>query len=478
LNFNSRKESKMVAMEKKIVALEDTRDHYEEPEDYRRPKTIVRWARDAVEDGPATEISTTNISHGNSGSVRYGGREVQHRPERGYDKSSKMAAPSWQRKKQIPVSADEDEKEMEHQYSPSPEPPLTSPKSLPPKKLLMKKKKFEELEHRRHMKERWNCEYDKRVTVAGDYDGNISEKRRKDWAASDENYSDYLSSNEEGRPSGHPRYAKHEDSRYDDAGEGEKLQRRHYPSEADGRPPRPISSSSYPYQSEPSDKDIDLREAYHRHQRYLAHHQNKQGHRAIKPIPPRTDGHSSYQPYQDDPRDVDTRRPTAVVASTVKVTPAEVFPSTAHSLSAPLKQRALQAAGPKAAGGYANTAAQGRQYRGRQPRSDQDGYVSVEDKDGKTTYYHYEDVKEDIGEKQEVVRKGRAHDRSYSLLEASSRRKPSRESESSASSEEERHHGRQLPLRLQSSRRMEEAARKERTEKTEKSSVDQVEWFL
>ncbi len=376
-----------------MTVLEDTRDHFDHPED-----------------GRATAISTLNISHDNSRRVCYGGRDVQHRPERGYeelDRSCKMAALSWQREKLVPVPAYADEEDIEHQHFRSPESLLAAAKFLPPKKLLMGKKKGEELEPRKHMKERWNCEYDKPVTVAGDYGGYIREKRRKDWAASSGgHYSDYLPSNEKGRPPGHQRYAK-QDRRYNDADEASKggeLQHRHYPSEADGRPPLPKSSSSYPYQSQQCDKDIEETGLCDQHQRNLTHRQHQQEHHSTKPKPPRTVGHSSFQPYQlshqDVPRDAHTRRPTTVVAGTVKMTPAEVFPSTA-----PLKQRALQAAGPKAASGYANSAAQGWQYMGRQPRYNQDGYVSIEDKNRKTTNYHYEDFKEYIEKRQEVLRK-------------------------------------------------------------------------
>ena len=421
---------------------------FDEGDKYRRPPP--QWSRDAARSCP--KVGRVPEDTANRGGLRFS-RDGQRQGERGNEiNSSKTATGSWKRPKQLPQPLSEGDEEDNIPYSQLPGKLMSKP--------LIKKQYAgsispEELEHRKQLKERWNREYDKRVAAADSGD------RSRDWtAATMEYYSDYLSSNEDGGPAGHRRY--NDDAaaaqRYD-SDDPDSTRRRRYTSQmVDSGPPRPLSASSYPYEADAADKEMD--EPYHRQQqRYQPkhHHHHYPTHQPVAARP-------RYHPYHqgdvdDDPRDVDIRRLPPVVVSGGGVGPPP--PSELPQSRSAYPQR--QAADHKAARGSRRGHYRGSMaatptaaLAGPPAHPEQDGYISVEKRVGKTTFYHYE---EENDEEEEGGRQGRGQDRSPSPLHRPpQRRELSRESISSATSVE----GHQRPLpRSQSSRRREMAVKVE-----------------
>jgi hypothetical protein len=471
VSFNERKDPRLETIDRPkeaaaVLADYGTQDEFENYQ--RRPPQTVRWAREGRSRRASGKVLLPEASAVvNNSSLGYDDHEDHHsRSERQYelDNSNTQAAPPWRRhKRQQPLSDDEDNDIERPPFSPSPGLPsktLTSPAKSTAKKPFVGKILSNELEQRKHLKERWNREYDKRVAAAGgNNEGGHFENRGTGWAdsnaqASAEYYSDYASSNEDGGPAGQPCYDEvNESRRYGLEEEGVK-QRRHY-QQMDGEPLG--SRSSYPYNSAPTtEKDVDVR-SYHRYPHYLQEPQR--GHRQRHPQQPTVE-HPRYRNFsldaEDDPRDVDIRQ---LPQPGKAVTTAGVHPATSSAF-----QRSAYPPRASLPRFMARGAGRG-QYRPG-PRAEEDEPLSTEDKDSKTTYYHHNKGadEEESEERKNTRRKVKGQNRS-----TPPHRELSRESVSSASSQERR----QKPLRprLQSNKGKEKISVKE--DKEPKGQVSQ-----
>jgi hypothetical protein len=373
---------------------------------------LVSWTNDGRH-----VIKNAYKTEDNRATIKNKMYEDHKRHEKCYEKElDKIASTTWHRKKLQLASHSESECEnddIDCYYSPVQKPATSS--KLHGRKKFVTSNTVEEAAHKKHMKKRWNREYDDRMA---------DNDRGKNWNISEsgEYCSAHLSSNDEEVLKGQ--------HHYDDRAHCKNVEghyRHPYRNQFVDADHPSISSSSNTYLKKDTEERSLYQKQHHGHLLKHYHHYHSE-----QPIA----GHPSYHSYrddgddvEDDPRDVDIRE--------------------LHSKAQPSAQPADQ---PRASISYRTSKRFTKEghlhrpsnhgyYDGNQAnesswlpsRQEKDGYVSVEDFDGKTTYYHYED---DVRQTKEIIKRGRQgkeQDRNP-LLMHSPARELSRESVSSTNS--------------------------------------------